>query len=116
MSRIDPKNILRVGAAVLLSGLAACVSTYRDVMVVSRSATGYYYVRTDIWNTMGFDDPAKRNAPGAMRFYGPVDIHWPPPFMEGSQYVIAPICGGQVDWAKSVRPVIRENAVVHIEC
>lgn len=112
-SRSEGTLYLSLCTLIVLTG---CASVYEGVAVDSRSASEFYFVRQDIWIANEFDNPAKRDAPGAMSSFGPTQIGSWVPLLEGSQYVIIPVCNGRLAWDKAIRPVIHEQKRLRVNC
>jgi hypothetical protein len=80
-----------------------------SVQVESSTAQHFYFMRRDIWDSIGLEDPSKRNSQ-AVSSYGPFDIGTKVTIDEGMQYIFLPECSGKIEWNKAVRPVIPVGA------
>jgi hypothetical protein len=98
----------------IIEGCAAPV--YQNVQVTSDTAQQFYYVRRDIWDAKGLEDPAKQSMPGVLASYGPYEIGSKVPVLDGAQYVFIPVCAAQIAWNKNTRPTFLNQNLMTIKC
>lgn len=113
---VEQSRPLFIALFSLISLIEGCAPVYQNVQVTSDTAQQFYYVRRDIWDANGLEDPAKQSMPGVLASYGPFEIGSKVPVLDGAQYVFIPVCAAQIAWNKNTRPAFPSQNFVTIKC
>lgn len=90
--------------------------SYVPVTVQSTSTGSFLFIRNDLWQGLGADEPSRRTEFWRQRQDQQIGVGAQIQLREGQQYLLFPVCADQPAWTKVLRHVPDGAGTVTVNC